>query len=64
MDIKEKALTLVLDLVTVNNMKGVVETLKKEIMRSQADTFEDGAIYRSKLVRGIHQVLLLCDLSV
>ncbi len=55
--IQEKTLELALELVTVNNVKEIVATLKKELLRSQASDFENGEAFRQRIVRAVHQVL-------
>jgi len=57
-DIRSKTLQLALDLVSPVNVREVVSTLKKELLRSQQTGFEGGPLYRQQLVRAIHQCAL------
>ena len=54
-DIRKKALDIVLDLVTGRNIDEVVAALKKEIQKSQTDTGEKAGEYRQMLVQAVHR---------
>lgn len=54
-DIRKKALDIVLDLVTGRNIDEVVAALKKEITKSQTDTAEKAGEYRQMLVQAVHR---------
>ena len=55
LDVKEKVLSIALDLVNSRSVDEVVTVLKKEAMKTQNREVENGAQYRAMLVRAIHQ---------
>ena len=54
LDIRRKTLDIALDLITPRNIEEVVQTLKKEVVKSQGREVERGAEYRQLLVQAIH----------
>jgi len=54
MDIRTKTLTIALELVTPTNISEVVMVFKKEMNRTQSETFENANEYRRVLVKAIH----------
>jgi len=54
MDIRQKTLDIVMDLVNPKNVDEVIQTLKKEINRTQSNEMEKGAEYRHVLIQSIH----------
>uniref|UniRef100_A0A6B2KXK3 Coatomer subunit beta n=1 Tax=Arcella intermedia TaxID=1963864 RepID=A0A6B2KXK3_9EUKA len=53
-NIRNKTLAIALDLVTPANVHDVINLLKKEIHKTQSDTFQGGSEYRHVLVKAIH----------
>jgi coatomer subunit beta len=54
MNIRNKTLNIALDLVTPGNVREVINLLKKEIHKTQSETFQDAGEYRHVLVKAIH----------
>eukprot|EP01125_Pyxidicula_operculata_P017305 TRINITY_DN605_c0_g1_i1.p1 TRINITY_DN605_c0_g1~~TRINITY_DN605_c0_g1_i1.p1 ORF type:complete len:950 (-),score=238.78 TRINITY_DN605_c0_g1_i1:2570-5419(-) len=54
MDIRNKTLSISLGLVTPNNIREVIALFKKEIHKSQSETFQDGGEYRHMLIKAVH----------
>lgn len=54
MDIRNKTLSIALDLVNPSNIKEVLSLLKKEIQKTQSETVESGSEYRHMLVKAVH----------
>ena len=55
LDVKEKVLSIALDLVSSRSVDEMVTVLKKEAMKTQNRDVENGPQYRAMLVRAIHQ---------
>ena len=55
LDVREKVLSIALDLVSSRSVDDVVSVLKKEAIKTQNKDAENGAQYRAMLVRAIHQ---------
>jgi len=55
LDVREKVLSIAMDLVNVRSVDEVVTVLKKEAMKTQNKDIENGTEYRAMLVRAIHQ---------
>ncbi|XP_010536879.1 PREDICTED: coatomer subunit beta-1 [Tarenaya hassleriana] len=54
LDIRRKTLDIVLELVTNRNVNEVVQTLKKEVMKTQSGELEKNGEYRQMLIQAIH----------
>lgn len=54
MDIRRKTLDIALDLITPRNIDEVVQTLKKEVVKTQNKELEKNGEYRQMLVQAIH----------
>lgn len=54
MDIRQKTLDLVLDLVSPKNIEEVIGLLKKEISKTQLKEFDKAEEYRQMLIQAIH----------
>ncbi|KAG7534542.1 Armadillo-type fold [Arabidopsis thaliana x Arabidopsis arenosa] len=54
LDIRRKTLDIVLELVTHRNVNEVVQTLKKEVVKTQSGELEKNGDYRQMLVQAIH----------
>ncbi|XP_010539403.1 PREDICTED: coatomer subunit beta-1-like [Tarenaya hassleriana] len=54
LDIRRKTLDIVLELVTPRNVNEVVQTLKKEVMKTQSGELEKNGEYRQMLIQAIH----------
>ncbi|CAH2069669.1 unnamed protein product, partial [Thlaspi arvense] len=54
LDIRRKTLDIVLELVTPRNVNEVVQTLKKEVVKTQSGELEKNGDYRQMLVQAIH----------
>ncbi|WPT11894.1 Coatomer subunit beta-1 [Picochlorum sp. SENEW3] len=55
LDVREKVLSIAMDLVNARSVDEVVTVLKKEAMKTQNKDIEHGTEYRAMLVRAIHQ---------
>lgn len=54
LDIRRKTLDIVLELITHRNVNEVVQTLKKEVVKTQSGELEKNGDYRQMLVQAIH----------
>ncbi|KAG0152330.1 hypothetical protein CROQUDRAFT_649710 [Cronartium quercuum f. sp. fusiforme G11] len=54
MDVRKKATSLALDMVSSKNVEDVVLFLKKELVKTLSETFEKNAEYRQLLIQSIH----------
>ncbi|XP_010451794.1 PREDICTED: coatomer subunit beta-1 [Camelina sativa] len=54
LDIRKKTLDIVLELITHRNVNEVVQTLKKEVVKTQSGELEKNGDYRQMLVQAIH----------
>ncbi|XP_010483206.1 PREDICTED: coatomer subunit beta-1 [Camelina sativa] len=54
LDIRKKTLDIVLELITYRNVNEVVQTLKKEVVKTQSGELEKNGDYRQMLVQAIH----------
>lgn len=54
MDVRKKATSLALDMVSSRNVEDVVLFLKKELVKTLSETFEKNAEYRQLLIQSIH----------
>ncbi|KAF8102623.1 hypothetical protein N665_0198s0317 [Sinapis alba] len=54
LDIQRKTLDIVLELITHRNVNEVVQTLKKEVVKTQSGELEKNGDYRQMLVQAIH----------
>lgn len=54
LDIRRKTLDIVLELVTHRNVNEVVQTLKKEVVKTQSGELEKNGDYRQMIVQAIH----------
>ncbi|KAK9266069.1 hypothetical protein L1049_019060 [Liquidambar formosana] len=53
-DIRRKTLDIVLELITPRNINEVVQTLKKEVVKTQSGELEKNGEYRQMLIQAIH----------
>ncbi|KAI9249871.1 adaptin N terminal region-domain-containing protein [Sporodiniella umbellata] len=53
-DVRRKALNIVLEMVTSRNVQDVVLFLKKELAKTQDDAYEKNSEYRQLLIQSIH----------
>ncbi|KAL0302883.1 UNVERIFIED_CONTAM: Coatomer subunit beta-1 [Sesamum radiatum] len=54
LDIRRKTLDIVLELITPRSVNEVVQTLKKEVMKTQSGELEKNGEYRQMLIQAIH----------
>ncbi|XP_057510625.1 coatomer subunit beta-1-like [Actinidia eriantha] len=54
LDIRRKTLDIVLELITPKNVSEVVQTLKKEVVKTQSGELEKDGEYRQMLIQAIH----------
>ncbi|MBW0466648.1 hypothetical protein O181_006363 [Austropuccinia psidii MF-1] len=54
MDVRKKATSLALDMVSSRNVEDVVLFFKKELVKTLSETFEKNAEYRQLLIQSIH----------
>ncbi|XP_057467443.1 coatomer subunit beta-1 [Actinidia eriantha] len=54
LDIRRKTLDIVLELITPRNVSEVVQTLKKEVVKTQSGELEKDGEYRQMLIQAIH----------